>query len=141
MLPSARASSVTWPLSRAAKVVGAGPASLALIRERASRDAHQVLRVKWIELFFRQRPVAQSKLYRDIVKPARREAAIEMPQSRNNHPDDRDLNVGAGLIEHEEIEALLLRETTQAITWSRLSSSLKFESTSGWRTELSPGVK
>ena len=38
-----------------------------------------------IELAFRQRPVAQSELDRNIVKPARREAAIEMPQSRNDH--------------------------------------------------------
>jgi hypothetical protein len=43
---------------------------------------------------FRQRPIQQSELYRNIVKPARSEAAIEMPQSRNDHSDDVDLNVG-----------------------------------------------
>ena len=63
--------------------------------------------MKRIELVFRQRPVSQSELYRNIVKPARREAAIEMPQSRNDHPDDRDLDVGTRLIEDEEVEALL----------------------------------
>src|SRR5713101_2318978 len=64
------------------------------------------LGVKRIELVLRQRPFSPSELDRDIVKPARREAAIEMPQSRNDHPDDRDLDIGARLIEDEEIEAL-----------------------------------
>ena len=66
--------------------------------------------VNRIELVFLERPVAQSELYRNIVKPARREAAIEMPQSRNDHSDDRDLDVGTRLIEDEEIEARLLGE-------------------------------
>src|SRR5262245_34113247 len=61
-----------------------------------------------IELVLRQRPVSQSELYRNIVKPARREAAIEMPHSRNDHSHHRDANVGARLIEHKEIKALLL---------------------------------
>ena len=73
-------------------------------------DDPQVCGVKRIELVFRQRPVPQSELDRNIVKPARREAAIEMPQSRNDHPDDRDLDVGARLIEDEEIEARALGE-------------------------------
>ena len=29
---------------------------------------------------------------------------MEMPQSRNDHPDNWHLNVGPGLVEHEEIE-------------------------------------
>src|SRR5271166_783582 len=66
--------------------------------------------VNRIELVFLRRPVTQSELYRHIVKPARREAAIEMPQSRNDHSDDRRLDVGTRLIEDEEIEARLLRE-------------------------------
>src|ERR1700732_1058885 len=66
--------------------------------------------VNRIELVFLERPVAQSELYRNIVKPARRETAIEMPQSRNDHSDDRDLDVGARLIEDEEVEARLLGE-------------------------------
>src|ERR1019366_6051883 len=57
---------------------------------------------------FRQRPIQQSELYRNIVKPARSEAAIEMPQSGNDHPDDRDPDVGPRLIEDEEIEARAL---------------------------------
>src|SRR6476469_2382103 len=40
-----------------------------------------------------------------FLKAARCETAIEMPQSRNDHSDDRDLDVGPGLIEDEEIEA------------------------------------
>ena len=66
--------------------------------------------VNWIELVFRQRPVPQSELDRNIVKPARREAAIEMPQSRNDHSDDRDVDVGTRLIEDEEVEARSLGE-------------------------------
>ena len=61
--------------------------------------------VNRIELVFLQRPVAPSELYRHIVKPAGREAAIEMPQPWNDHPHDRGFDVGAGLIEHEEIES------------------------------------
>src|SRR5271166_3067431 len=66
--------------------------------------------VNRIELVFLQRPVTQSELYRHIVKPATREAAIEMPQSRNDHSDDRRLDVGTRLIEDEEIEARSLHE-------------------------------
>ena len=66
--------------------------------------------MNWIELSLRQWALSKSKLYRNIVKPARREAAIEVPQSRNDHSDDRDLNIGASLIEGEEIEALSLGE-------------------------------
>src|SRR5271170_5341012 len=64
--------------------------------------------VNRVEFVFRQRLVAQSELYRNIVKPARRETAVEMPQSRNDHPDDRDVDVGTRLIEDEEIETCLL---------------------------------
>src|SRR5580704_11280716 len=68
------------------------------------------MRMNRIELVFLQRPVAPSELYRHIVKPAGREAAIEMPQPWNDHSDDRRLDVGTRLIEDEEIEAGLLRE-------------------------------
>src|ERR1700693_2753706 len=54
---------------------------------------------------FRQRPIQPSELYRNIVKPARSEAAIEIPQCRNDHSDDLDRNGGPRLIEDEEIEA------------------------------------
>ena len=50
------------------------------------------------------------QLYRDIVKSTRGEAAIKMTQSRNNNSGDRNLDVGARLIEHEEIKALLFCE-------------------------------
>ena len=68
------------------------------------------MRVNRIELVFRQPRVTQSELDRNIVKPAGRETAIEVPQSRNDHSDDRDVDIGAGLIEDEEIEALPLGE-------------------------------
>src|SRR5688500_10685258 len=63
------------------------------------------MRVYRIELVFRQRPVAQSERYWNIVQPARREAAIEMPQARNEHPHDGNLDIGARLIEDQEIVA------------------------------------
>ena len=67
--------------------------------------------MKRIELVFRQRPIAQSELDRDIVKPAGPKTAIEMPQPRNDHAHDRRLDVGTCLIEDEEIEARALGET------------------------------
>src|SRR5258706_15429254 len=57
------------------------------------------------EFVFQKRPISQSEFHRNIVKSARCETAIEMPQSRNDHSDDRDLDVGPRLIEDEEIEA------------------------------------
>src|ERR1700722_11084110 len=94
---------------RADKVVGAArrPRVFPGARKPGRPSGPRVMR---IELVFWQRPVAQSELYRDIVKPAGGEAAIEMPQSRNDHPDDRDLDVRARLIEDEEIEARALDE-------------------------------
>ena len=68
------------------------------------------MRVNWVEFAFLQRLIAQSKPHRNIVKPTKPEAAIEMPQSRNNHSHDRRLDVGTRLIEDEEIEARLLCE-------------------------------
>src|SRR6266566_6139636 len=79
-----------------------------LFGDQASRSSG--LRMQRIEFLFGQRAIAPPELDRDIVKPAGREAAIEMPQSRNDHPDDRDLDIGARLIEDEEIEALPLGE-------------------------------
>src|SRR5262249_10736755 len=64
--------------------------------------------MKRIELVFRQGSVSPSELDRDIVKPTRCEAAIEMPQSRDDHSSDRDLDIGARLIEDEEIETRAL---------------------------------
>jgi hypothetical protein len=49
--------------------------------------------MKWIEFAFRQRSGAQSELYWNIVKPARRETAIKMPHPRNDDPGDRDIDV------------------------------------------------
>src|ERR1700686_2624996 len=63
------------------------------------------MRQKRRQFVFRARPIQQSELDRNVVKPARPEAAIEMPQSGNDHPDDGDADVGPRLIEDEEIEA------------------------------------
>ena len=74
-----------------------------------SRSAHDGaasgMRMKRIELAFRDRRVAQAELDRHVVKPAGPETAIEMAQARNDDADHRRLDVGPGLIEHQEIEA------------------------------------
>ena len=46
-----------------------------------------------------------SELDRNVIEPARRETAIEMPHPRNGHARDRDADVWARLVENEEIEA------------------------------------
>jgi hypothetical protein len=61
--------------------------------------------MKRVELLFRKRAVSPSKLDRDVIKSTGREAAIEIPQTRNGHSDDRDLDTGARLSEDGEIEA------------------------------------
>src|SRR5580692_11803943 len=63
------------------------------------------MRMKRIEVAFRDRRMAQSEFYRHVVKPAGPETAIEMPQARNDHADHRRLDVGPRLVEHKEIEA------------------------------------
>ena len=61
-----------------------------------------------IELVFLEWPVTPSELHRNIVEATRREAAIEMPQSGNDHSGDRGADVGTGLIEDQKIEAFSL---------------------------------
>ncbi len=61
-----------------------------------------------VEFVFLERLFEPSKLDRNIVKTAGPEAPIEMPQSRNDDPHDRRLDIGPRLIENEEIEALPL---------------------------------
>src|SRR5712672_4348125 len=107
MAPLGLAASVTWP-ARRARTVGVARRSRFL---PGAPTCPSGMRVDRIERAFRQRPIAQAELDRNVVKPARREAAIEMPQPRYDHADDRDLDVGARLVEDEEIEALALGET------------------------------
>src|SRR5262249_60738400 len=45
---------------------------------------------------------------RRVVEPARREGAVEMKKPGNEDFHHRDADIGAGLVEYEEIEALLL---------------------------------
>ena len=56
-----------------------------------------------IELGLPQPPLAPPEIDRHVVESARCETTIEMPQSRNDHPDDRNLDVWARLVEDEEI--------------------------------------
>src|SRR6516225_7112534 len=57
-------------------------------------------RLQRIELVFFHRRSAPTELHRYVVEPASREPAIEMTQSRNDHPGDRRFEIGAGLIEY-----------------------------------------
>jgi hypothetical protein len=66
--------------------------------------------MKGIELGLPQPPLAPPEIDRHVVKSARCETTIEMPQSRNDHPDDRNFDVWAGLVEDEEIEPMTLDE-------------------------------
>src|SRR5262245_12158239 len=77
--------------------------------------------VNGIELVLRQRPVAPSEVYRDIVNPTGCEAAIEMPQSRHGHAPQGGLDSGPGLIEHRKVDAGLLGKTHTG-TCSRASN-------------------
>src|SRR5262245_62052847 len=63
------------------------------------------MRVDWIEITFQSRLVQPSELDGNIIKPARREAAVEVPQSRDGHANNRNFDVGARVIENEEIKA------------------------------------
>ena len=66
------------------------------------------MREDGVEFLFLERLFEPPELDRNIVKPARSETAIEMPQSRHDDSYNRHLDVGARLIEDEEIEALPL---------------------------------
>src|SRR5215475_4458402 len=107
IVPFGCVSSVTCSPSRADSVAGA-TRRLRFGPEVRKPGCPSGLGVKRVELVFRKRVVSPSKLDRDVIKSTGREAAIEMPQTRNGHPDDRDLNIGARLVEHEEIEARAL---------------------------------
>src|SRR6516165_5092210 len=108
MSPAVRGSIVTWLLSRAESIAG-GDCRRLFFRGARTIGASG-LGMKRIEIALRHRPVNPSQLDRHVVKPARREAAIEMPQPRNDHARDRDLDVGPGLVEHKEVEAFALDE-------------------------------
>src|SRR5260370_42586611 len=73
-----------------------------LFGDRASRSSG--LRTQRIEFLFGQRTIAPRELDRDIVKPARREAAVKMPQAWNDNPDHRHLDIGTRLIEDQKIQ-------------------------------------
>ena len=68
------------------------------------------MRVNRIKLVFLDRPIPQSELHRHIIEPAWCEAAIEMPQVRNDNADNRNLDIGSRLIEDKEIEAGIFRQ-------------------------------
>ena len=60
------------------------------------------MRVDRIEIAFQGRLIQPAQLDRDIVKSSGREPAVEVPQPRNSHANDRNVDVGAGVIENEE---------------------------------------
>ena len=84
-LPSACASSVKWPFSRA-EIARWRDLSLALfLPGRASRYGPSAVGKERSEFAFQVSAVSQSELDRHIVKPSRREAAVEMPHARRDH--------------------------------------------------------
>ena len=58
-----------------------------------------------IEIGFPQRPFAQTQFDRHVIEPPGGETAMDMPQSRNDHPDNGNIDVRPGLVENEEIQA------------------------------------
>src|SRR6185437_6148990 len=108
MVPSACGSSATCALSLAAKTDGVargigffrGPRNAGLSAMGEERR----------EFALRYRAIAQSQLYRNIIEPTRPEAAIEVPQARHDDADDGDLDVGPGLVEHQEIHPRAQRD-------------------------------
>ena len=60
--------------------------------------------MEWIQIGFPQRSFAQTELDRHIIESPGSEAAI-VPQSRNDHPGNGNLDVRPGLVENEEIQA------------------------------------
>jgi hypothetical protein len=59
---------------------------------------------------FGNRSVAQSQLYGDVVKPARSEATVEVPQAWHDHPGDRGFDVRPGLVKDEKIQPRFSRD-------------------------------
>src|ERR1700745_4217734 len=55
------------------------------------------------QLLLGHRLIAQAEFHRHIIEPARPEAAVEMPHSRNDYPDHRHLDIRPRLVEHHEI--------------------------------------
>src|SRR5215831_17109199 len=106
ILPSACGSSVTSVLSRAETVVS-GVRRAFLIPGGRKQVGTSRMGMNGIEFILPEWSVSQSELYRDIIKASGCEAAVEVPQSRNDHSHHWDLNVGTRLIEHKEIKALL----------------------------------
>jgi hypothetical protein len=66
--------------------------------------------MKWIELGFRQRPLSQSELDRDVVESAGRETAILVPQPGDDNPNHWNTNIRPRLIKDEKIESMALGE-------------------------------
>src|SRR5262249_38155645 len=70
-----------------------------------ARSGHETsgVRQERRQFVFPARSVEPSHLYRNIVEPAGPEALVEMPQARNEHAHHGHLDIGPGLVEHEEI--------------------------------------
>src|SRR5215475_8528709 len=101
------------------------PVAVSSLRERASRWRTSRMGKNGIDLVFRQRPIPPPELHGNVVEPAGRETAIEMAQSRNDHPHDRNIDIGPRLIEDEEVEALLHGVTPSRLDFSPLPPSMR----------------
>ena len=67
------------------------------------------------EFMFWQRPLQHAQPHWNVIKPSMREAAVEMPQPRNNYPDHRNGDIGPGLVENQKIEPSLARDLDAGI--------------------------
>src|SRR5215475_2324383 len=84
----------------------AGTACRFLLGAGARKRGGSRVRKERRELALWKRLVQPSELDRNVVETAAGEAPIEVPQAWNDHSRDRNADVGARLVENEEIEAL-----------------------------------
>src|SRR5882724_11538142 len=94
------------------------------------------------ELAFRHRLISQPEFDRNIVKPARPQAAIEMTKAGNDHSDDGDLDIGPRLIEDEEVEACTPGDVDAGIhllaggfQWTEFRTGVRLDGFAAWGEE------
>src|SRR5689334_11022632 len=102
-LPSPCACKCTCALRRADR-----PAAVGAFRFRFFAGAPKQasgMRQEGRQLVFPERFIEQAHPHRDIVRPAWREALVEMSHTGREHAHHGHADIGPGLVEQEEIEA------------------------------------
>src|ERR1700761_7574973 len=102
MSPPARTSSAMCSLTTADRIDAVARRDFFAAGTRTA--ATSAMRQERREFVLLNRLVAETELHRHVVKPARSEATIEMPQARDDHAHHGDLEVRTGLIQHQEVE-------------------------------------